>query len=518
MKILIAAPVRQKPSILAEFLRGIDSLKCDGLQISYMFVDDNDQADASRLLEDFMRDRPGVLLRLNEQRNEYVRDEGTHRWNTGLIERVAKIKDFLLSRALKEAYDHVFLVDSDLVLHPRTLQHLVGLGRDIVSEVFWTAWQPGQPMLPQTWLTDQYTMHRQGPGETLSDADRAARALQFCWAMRDGGCHQVGGLGACTLISRRALATGISFRNISNVSFWGEDRAFCIRAVALGLELWADTRLPPLHLYRESELSRIASFWRRCDADFDLHPKLTLCMIVRNEADRYLRRALQAHASFIDEAVIVDDASTDGTTGVIQDVLANTRHVIHKLDRSRFSHEIDLRRIQWERTLESNPDWILNLDADEVLEDRARVEIPRLLGNPGGRVVLFKLFDFWNETHYRDDAQWTAHQRGWPLMIRYTPDFNYAWRETSLHCGRFPANVLELPHVWTDLRVKHFGWARPECRRQKYDRYRAIDPDMKFCDADQMQSIMEDSPHLVEWVERPALAHAEVEPDPAMAT
>jgi hypothetical protein len=517
MRILIAAPIRQKPAILAEFLRGLDALNSEGLQFSYLFVDDNDHEDSTGLLQEFMRNRPGALLRLEERPNAYVRDEGTHRWNAALILRVAKVKDFLLSRALKEGYDYVFLVDSDLVLHPRTLQHLAGLGRDIVSEVFWTAWQPDQPMLPQTWLTDQYTMYWQGLGEALSDADRAARTLEFVWSMRDGGCHQVGGLGACTLISRRALAAGVSFRQIPNVTFWGEDRAFCIRAAALGLELWADTRLPPLHLYRESELSRVPSFRRRCEADFDRNPKLTLSMVVRNEADRYLRRALQAHASLIHEAVIIDDASTDGTVGLIEDVLANTPHVIHRLDRSLFSHEIDLRRLQWERTLEANPDWILNLDADEILEDRAAVEIPRLLDHPGGRVVHFRLFDFWSETHYRDDANWMGHQRAWPLMIRYTPDFNYLWRETALHCGRFPINIQQLPHLQTDLRVKHFGWARPECRRQKYDRYLAIDPQMKLCDAAQMQSILDEQPNLVAWVENPGTAKTEADCEPALA-
>jgi hypothetical protein len=187
------------------------------------------------------------------------------------------------------------------------------------------------------------------------------------------------------------------------------------------------------------------------------------------------------------------------------------------LDRSLFSHEINLRRLQWERTVESNPDWILNLDADEILEERAAVQIPRLLARPGGSVVFFRLYDFWSRTHYRDDESWTAHHRGWPLMIRYTPDFNYQWRETPLHCGRFPANINELPHVPTDLRLKHFGWARPECRQLKYERYRAIDPEMKFCDARQMQSILDPAPHLVEWVERPATEQPEREAAPALA-
>ena len=46
--------------------------------------------------------------------------------------------------------------------------------------------------------------------------------------------------------------------------------------------------------------------------------RLTLCMLVRNESGRYLDRVLKSTAEIIDEAVIVDDASTDGTLEKIQ--------------------------------------------------------------------------------------------------------------------------------------------------------------------------------------------------------
>jgi hypothetical protein len=60
-------------------------------------------------------------------------------------------------------------------------------------------------------------------------------------------------LGACTLISVPALKAGLNFLPINNVSFWGEDRWFCIRAEALGFPLYIDTHYPAKHLYRESD-------------------------------------------------------------------------------------------------------------------------------------------------------------------------------------------------------------------------------------------------------------------------
>jgi len=44
--------------------------------------------------------------------------------------------------------------------------------------------------------------------------------------------------------------------------------------------------------------------------------KLTAMMQVRNEADRYLREVLNDLSEYVDEIVIVDDASTDDTVRV----------------------------------------------------------------------------------------------------------------------------------------------------------------------------------------------------------
>lgn len=78
--------------------------------------------------------------------------------------------------------------------------------------------------------------------------------------MRIPGIYEVGGLGACTLISQHAIKAGVSYNQIRNISYWGEDRHFCIRAAALGIPLFVDTHYPALHLYRDSDLSKVEDF------------------------------------------------------------------------------------------------------------------------------------------------------------------------------------------------------------------------------------------------------------------
>jgi hypothetical protein len=73
-------------------------------------------------------------------------------------------------------------------------------------------------------------------------------------------------LGACTLISRRAIEAGVNFSELRGCLLWGEDRHLCLRAEALGFRLFADTTLPPLHLYRESELPRVGAYWKLVEA------------------------------------------------------------------------------------------------------------------------------------------------------------------------------------------------------------------------------------------------------------
>lgn len=174
-----------------------------------------------------------------------------------MIWKVAGFKDDIIKFAKNNNYDYLFLVDSDIVLHPNTLRHLISSGKDIISEIFWTSWTNDSPELPQVWLKDVYTLYEISRGEILSNEEIYFRQQKFINMLKVPGIYEVGGLGACTLISRFALDKGVNFSEIKNLSFWGEDRHFCIRAAALGFSLYVDTHYPAYHIYRESDLDGI---------------------------------------------------------------------------------------------------------------------------------------------------------------------------------------------------------------------------------------------------------------------
>lgn len=266
IRVLVGSPIRQEPEILSWFFFSLACLDTQGIDIDYYFVDDNDDAVCSAIIDTFSVGRNVIVERGHGNLVPYLKDQHTHYWNEQLIWRVAEYKNRMIKHAVDKDYDYLFLVDSDLVLHPATLRQLVSTDKPIVSEIFWTRWQPDQPELPQVWLRDQYSLAPARRGETLTPQESARRVAAFLRQLREPGIYEVGGLGACTLIRRDALRAGVSFSQIPNVSFWGEDRHFCIRAAALGFKLYVDTHYPAFHIYRKADLEGVVEYVRQAQA------------------------------------------------------------------------------------------------------------------------------------------------------------------------------------------------------------------------------------------------------------
>lgn len=233
-------------------------------------------------------------------------------------------------------------------------------------------------------------------------------------------------------------------------------------------------------------------------------PKVTLSMIMKNEAGRKLRECLEEVCYYITDALIIDDGSTDDSVKIAKEVL-EAHHITYRLiqnTESKFHKEYTLRQQQWEETIKMNPDWILNIDADQIFEIKMREEIHNLINQDTIDVWLFRLYDFWNETHYRDDSLWCAHHAwNWCSLVRYRPGLNYVWKETPQHCGSFPKNIYDLPTARSAMRLKHYGWANETDRIAKYHRYMQLDPGAKYGWQEQYDSILDKNPNLTLWVE-----------------
>jgi hypothetical protein len=229
--------------------------------------------------------------------------------------------------------------------------------------------------------------------------------------------------------------------------------------------------------------------------------RITLSMVVKNEAARSLKNVLEHAVQYIDSAVIIDDCSTDETVNLCSSILKNTQFYIVHNNETKFKNEVNLRRQQWEYTISTNPDWIINLDADEIFENKMVTKIKELVDIPYFYYYTSHLYDFWNSTHYREDQYWNAHFYHKIFLVRFVPEYKYTWQNTPQHCGRIPNNITELRGLYTDMRLKHFGWADEESRVKKYKRYMELDPNGVYGNIEQYNSILDPNPTLVRWIE-----------------
>jgi radical SAM superfamily enzyme YgiQ (UPF0313 family) len=236
--IMMCACVRQDEHIFKLYIESLRKQEIDNdyYNVIKVFILHN-----SSHLEKYLDKSKNEVYLTRSSNHEYKKDEKTHYWSGNNFSDVVQMKNELINIAIENKVDYTFWVDSDLILHEKTLETLLKADKDIVSEIFWTKWDdnPSAVELPNCWDLDQYSFTRQPD------------------TFREKGLYRVGMTGACTLIKQKVLLSGINWNPIKNISWsaW-EDRAFCVKADMFGFEIWTDTHFPAVHLYRESELKK----------------------------------------------------------------------------------------------------------------------------------------------------------------------------------------------------------------------------------------------------------------------
>ncbi len=229
-------------------------------------------------------------------------------------------------------------------------------------------------------------------------------------------------------------------------------------------------------------------------------PKIVAMLPVRNETHRYLKLVLSHLTEYIDEIVILDDASTDETPEICRSFSKVTR--FKSLDESLFwRDEAALRNLLWEMTIELDPDWILALDADEIFESTIKKELSRLTQQNQYDLVYFPVYHFWGcLTHYRVDGMWNPLYSKIGCLFRYHKNIDYHWPMRKLHCGRFPLEVCKKPATLSSINLLHLGYAQKNEHYSKYRQYLSADPEGKYCPITHYQSIVHNKYQLKRWL------------------
>jgi len=218
---------------------------------------------------------------------------------------------------------------------------------------------------------------------------------------------------------------------------------------------------------------------------------LTIASIVKNEADRFLPRALACWAEIADRIVVLDNGSTDGTTDLLNEAGCEWSKLAVPMDGSEWL----ARKALWDKAVPGS-EWIVHLDADHSVAGDFR---PHLTGKKVG----FRVYDMWSPTEYRSDAWWQGHARPWWLALNVADeqDRAWTWNKRGWHSGHVPSDTsfmgkaTEIPR---ECSILHYGYATPELRKRHYAAYVARSGVLKPDEVFHASTIVDECPRVEE--------------------
>jgi glycosyltransferase involved in cell wall biosynthesis len=169
---------------------------------------------------------------------------------------------------------------------------------------------------------------------------------------------------------------------------------------------------------------------------------LSLCMIVRDE-EEMLPRSLAAARDAVDEIVVVDTGSVDRTVEIARSFGAKV------IEREWTGSFADARNASFDA---ATGDWIMYLDADEVLVEGDAERLRALLGRTWREAFYLVETNFTGEL-----GDGTAVTHNALRLFRNRPEYRFDGRihEQIAHClpVRQPERIEQ-----TDVRVEHYGY------------------------------------------------------------
>ncbi len=208
-----------------------------------------------------------------------------------------------------------------------------------------------------------------------------------------------------------------------------------------------------------------------------IKPDIVCQMRIKNEA-RWLRPVLDAIAMVASCIVILDDGSTDETPSICR------AHPAVKDYRWQEESQVDEVRDKnrlLKMAMAFDPEWILCMDGDEMLEEDAPEKIQAAIAAcPEGVAIMdFRFLYMWNDIdHFRDDGIYhnLYHHRLFRLsgqdksQLSFTPTGHGG----NFHCESVPPNIVG-GSMAIDLDIKHLGYMYREDRERKHAWYNQLD-------------------------------------------
>ncbi len=190
-----------------------------------------------------------------------------------------------------------------------------------------------------------------------------------------------------------------------------------------------------------------------------------ICQVFNELSKGNLKRFVKYVKPLVDALVVYDDGSTDGS---YEYMLTQTPYVIRGI-KNDFTNEISHKQALLEEALKLSPDFILWLDADEVLSASASDYLQALCSiceeqNIDG--LAFHEINLWRSHSWRRLD--SLYDVGWFVRLwRVTPGMSYESPLPGLHQRPYPSSIRHIQKV--DLvQVLHYGFASKQRLAHKY--------------------------------------------------
>ena len=198
-------------------------------------------------------------------------------------------------------------------------------------------------------------------------------------------------------------------------------------------------------------------------------PKL-ICIMRVKDGMNYIQQWLDSISPLVDEIVLLDNGSTDGTYELIQ------KHPkVVCIERSEGYHEGRDKEILYRRARERNPDWLITMDVDERFEKKlTREKLNKMMTSKIYTKYLFRRFHLYkDENHFKASFNNVFHN-SYPYRMLWKEQETGYFPNQKLHIG--PPRGIKGRICVSKFRIKHYSPLYSNNLKEKTKYYSAMDP------------------------------------------